>query len=622
MIKPKVKRYMKTINKIITLLIFSVTFFSCSRDFDAPPLNEPQYEGEGNISIAELKEKYAEVKDAQLIEFDYVLRATVTANDKSGNIFKQIYVEDKTGGINIGLDQNSMYTTFAVGQELFIELHGLYMVEYGDELQIAYKGTTANRIPWETAQTHLFLNGWPTQKVEPTVLTLDQLSDKHVNTFVRVNDIYFQNGGKNTFAKEEGYGEEFIKDAKGNSIMVRTSSYANFSNQILPEGYGDIQGILGRFNGNWQFIIRDVETDLISFGKEGPTPGPGGEEVYFKETFDSGDAGGRPKIADYTGYDNKEVTYSDASGRADVRALSGNAHVWLPANSEATLKIEGINTTGGENLVLSYDIAANLYEAGEATDLNVVVVSVEGKERPIESIPVSKDAGDGNKFRTITLKDIPAKENLTIEFKSTSGNDKGMRIDNITIQKNDGTIIITPETPGGVEPDPDPEPTPGEDLFYEGFTKLKAGSTPNQISDFAAEYKQYADGVTGAIEYEVSYQSGMLRCTSKIDGHIWFGANHDNHFKIKNVDTSAGKNLILTFKLAANGVQDLSALKVKVNGEVRTLPSTDAKENNAFTDFTLENIPAVKSLELEFSVKGDENKAGIRLDDITISEKK
>ena len=622
MIKPKVKRYMKTINKIITLLIFSVTFFSCSRDFDAPPLNEPQYEGEGNISIAELKEKYAEVKDAQLIEFDYVLQATVTANDKSGNIFKQIYVEDKTGGINIGLDQNSMYTTFAVGQELFIELHGLYMVEYGDELQIAYKGTTANRIPWETAQTHLFLNGWPTQKVEPTVLTLDQLSDKHVNTFVRVNDIYFQNGGKNTFAKEEGYGEEFIKDAKGNSIMVRTSSYANFSNQILPEGYGDIQGILGRFNGNWQFIIRDVETDLISFGKEGPTPGPGGEEVYFKETFDSGDAGGRPKIADYTGYDNKEVTYSDASGRADVRALSGNAHVWLPANSEATLKIEGINTTGGENLVLSYDIAANLYEAGEATDLNVVVVSVEGKERPIESIPVSKDAGDGNKFRTITLKDIPAKENLTIEFKSTSGNDKGMRIDNITIQKNDGTIIITPETPGGVEPDPDPEPTPGEDLFYEGFTKLKAGSTPNQISDFAAEYKQYADGVTGAIEYEVSYQSGMLRCTSKIDGHIWFGANHDNHFKIKNVDTSAGKNLILTFKLAANGVQDLSALKVKVNGEVRTLPSTDAKENNAFTDFTLENIPAVKSLELEFSVKGDENKAGIRLDDITISEKK
>lgn len=114
----------------------------------------------------------------------------------------------------------------------------------------------------------------------------------------------------------------------------------------------------------------------------------------------------------------------------------------------------------------------------------------------------------------------------------------------------------------------------------------------------------------------------MLRNTSKIDGHIWYGAGHDNYFKIKNIDTSAGKDLILTFKLAANGVQDLSAIKVKINGEVRTLPSTQAEDKNAFTDFTLENIPAVKSLELEFSVKGDDNKAGIRLDDIRISEKK
>lgn len=612
---------MKTINKIITLLIFSIIFFSCSRDFDAPPLLEPQYEGEPNITIAELKERYAKGDETQLIEYDYVLQATVTGNDKSGNIYKQIYVEDKTGGINIGLDQNSMFTTFAVGQEVFIELHGLYMVKYGGEFQIAYKGTQANRIPWEIAKTHIFLNGWPTKEVNPTVLTIDQLSDKHVNTFVRINDVYFQNGGKNTFAKEEGYGEEFIKDAKGNSIMVRSSSYANFSNKILPEGYGDIQGILGRFNGTWQFLIREVETDLIDFGKEGPTPEPSGD-AFFKETFDSGDAGARPKIAEYTGYDNKDVTYSDASGRADIRALSGNAHVWLPANSEASLKIEGINTAGGENLVLSYDIAANLYEDGEATDLNVIVAVVDGQDRQIESIPVSKDAGDGNKFRTITLKDIPAKENLTIEFKSTSGNDKGMRIDNITIQKNDGTIIITPETPGGVEPDPDPEPTPGEDLFYEGFTKLKPGSPSTKVEDFAVEYKEYADGVTGVIEYEVSFKSGMLRNTSKIDGHIWFGAGHDNHFKIKNIDTSAGKDLILTFKLAANGPQDLSAIKVKINEDVRTLPSTQAGENNAFTDFTLENIPAVSNLELEFSVKGGDNTAGIRLDDIRISEKK
>ncbi len=634
MIKPKVKRYMKTINKIITLLIFSVIFFSCSRDYDAPPLSEPQYEGEANITIAELKEKYAKGGETQLIEYDYVLKATITGNDKSGNIYKQIYVEDKTGGINIGLDQNSMYTTFAVGQEIFIELHGLYMVEYGDELQIAYKGTQANRIPWETAKNHLFLNGWPTQKVEPTVLTLDQLSDEHVNTFVRINDVYFQNGGKNSFFMPDekdpnkSAHEELIKDVKGKTLMVRTSSYANFSKDILPKGYGDIQGILGRFRGSWQFIIREVETDLIDFGKEGPAE-PGGE-VYFTETFDLGDAGARPKIEEYKEYDNKDVRYTDPSGKASIRTISGTTnHVWLPANSEASLKIEGINTAGGENLVLSYELAASLYDAGKATDLNVVVVSVDGKERPIESIPVSNEAGDNNKFRTITLKDIPAKENLTIEFKSTSGNTEGMRLDNITIQKNDGTIVITPEKPGGVEPEPDPEPKPVGILFEETFgMPAYADGAEIVVNNFSSEYRKYVDNKNDPIVYSVSEGNKVLRHTKTLDGHIWLASNKDHYVLMEGIDTSKGKNLVLKLDIAANvfsegETQDFNAVYVEVNGAKKNLPSkiaTGKGDFNKYFTFEIKDIPAVSNLSLKIGALGSDNKKGLRLDNVIIAE--
>ena len=38
--------------------------------------------------------------------------------------------------------------------------------------------------------------------------------------------------------------------------------------------------------------------------------------------------------------------------------------------------------------------------------------------------------------------------------------------------------------------------------------------------------------------------------------------------------------------------------------------------------YLLSKLRLMVSLELEFSVKGDDNKAGIRLDDIRISEKK
>ena len=635
MIKPKVQRYMKTMNKILTLLIMSLAFFSCSRDFDAPPLSKPHYEGDANITIAELKEKYKEVTrdNPEEIVFDYVIKAKVTANDKSGNIFKNIYIEDETGALTMGLDQNSLYTILGVGQEVFIELHGLYMVSYGGELQVAYKGTTANRIPWEIATKHLFPNDWPTKEVVPAVVTMDQLGDKHVNTLVRIHNVYFQNGGKNTFAPDEGYGEEYIKDAKGNSMLVRSSSFANFAKDLLPEGNGTIQGVLGRFNGNWQLVIRDRD-DLIEFGGETPEPEPEpSTDTYYKETFGSvKPAEKNPKIADYKDWDDQTVKYSDPTGNADVRNVSFLSayqnHVWLAANKESSLVIEGINTEGGKDVVLSYDVAANLYNEGESTDLSALYVVIDGKERKIESKPVSKENGDDGKFYTITLDKVPAKKDLKVEFKVDVAKMKqGLRLDNLVIQEKDDTITITPEKPGEIDPDPenpgevdpDPEPTPTGTIFYEGFTKLKASTPGTQVKDFASEYKQYADGAASPIEYEISYQTGTLRSTGKIDGHIWFGAGHTNWFKLKNIDTSGGKKLVLSFALAANGAQDLSVIKVKLNGDERSLPSTPALDSNAFTTFTLDNVPAVKSLEIEFSVEGEDNKAGIRLDDIAIA---
>ena len=38
------------------------------------------------------------------------MKAVITANDESGNIFKKIYLQDETGAIEMEVDQNSVYT--------------------------------------------------------------------------------------------------------------------------------------------------------------------------------------------------------------------------------------------------------------------------------------------------------------------------------------------------------------------------------------------------------------------------------------------------------------------------------------------------------------------------------
>lgn len=47
---------MKLFNRISLLLISSLVFAACERDYDAPPLNEPKYDGPAaNTTIEELR---------------------------------------------------------------------------------------------------------------------------------------------------------------------------------------------------------------------------------------------------------------------------------------------------------------------------------------------------------------------------------------------------------------------------------------------------------------------------------------------------------------------------------------------------------------------------------------
>ncbi len=455
---------MNTLRKIVYLILISLAIVSCTRDYDAPPLSEPQYDGKANITIANLKKQFpsSDRDNPTLIDVDYIVRGYVTSNDAEGNVFKQLYIDDGTAGINIGVDQNSLYSIYRPGQEIFIELHGLYIVNYGGELQIGNKGSQANRINWETFSRVTHLNKWPDKsKIEPIEVTLDEINasdvdpEKYVNRLVRFNNIAFANGGKGLFySGSENYKSEIIKDAKGNTIDLRTSSYATFAKDTLPKGKGSITALLGRYNGSWQLTLRSLE-DVFEKNDEilaPDKPDPSGETV-FSETF--GKAGGNIKIADYKEFDAKSpVSYSDASSNADIRAIGvykDGAFAWLPANKEAYLTIKGINTAGKNNLVLTYTLAANFFDREnpdkEITgNLNVVTVKCDGKVLPVPDKVIARSKGDDNKQYTVTLKDIPAKENIEIEFFSSegTGNTFGMRLDNIKIQTGDGTVVIEP----------------------------------------------------------------------------------------------------------------------------------------------------------------------------------
>lgn len=436
---------MKLLRNISLPLIASLALFACERDYDAPLLTEPEYTGPAaNITISELRtQNAAATQDVPIIiTQDQVLKAVITGNDESGNIFKKIYLQDETGAIEMEVDQSSVYNYYPVGQTVYVDLNGLSISVYGDEQQLGHPEGYLYRTPWEDFEKHVSKDGWANpENAKPVVIddisTINAAPDNYKFKLVQFTGVTFQNGGKGIFAPEDGYGEENITDSHGNTIMIRTSNYASFAGNKLPEGKGNVTGILGRFRGTWQLTLRtanDVSDFTGSNEEEGGNEDgetPSGETVLFQESFGTPEKSGNywPKIAEYTGFDNPGF-FEDESGKADVRIGSAYpANVWFPKGSDINLKVKGINGQGATKATLKYQVGCNVYNSGETQDLNTLKIKCNGTELPLSSKVVSGENQEGNKPFEFEIKDINISNNTTLEFYTTAAdNTYGLRL--------------------------------------------------------------------------------------------------------------------------------------------------------------------------------------------------
>ena len=95
------------------------------------------------ITIADLAKKFKEAGTAAGIT-DYNIwgwtvsqelwvKGRITTTDRSGNFYKSFYIQDsETGpGIEVKIGKNSLYNEYKLGQEVYINLDGLCVGEYG-----------------------------------------------------------------------------------------------------------------------------------------------------------------------------------------------------------------------------------------------------------------------------------------------------------------------------------------------------------------------------------------------------------------------------------------------------------------------------------------------------------
>lgn len=293
---------MKTMKYLKLALLALVAVFattSCMDDDWKDPNSETSPYGNNSIqetnvvSIAELKNTYGpkqkdEINDTVRIADGTQIKGIVTGNDIEGNIYSQISIQDESDkpGIIISVAQGGLSGQLQIGQEVLINVGGLYYGTYRSQPQlgVAYHDSSKDqnypsrisRADWQNRfkvigkpdaskiKVKVFSTNPDTSKGELNVADLldADVAYKYAGCLVTLKGVEFAMGdGKTTLAPEDegktlGYGvTRYFKgyDKTNKQIGIRTSCYADFAANLVPQGVVDVTGVLSCYKSSAKY---------------------------------------------------------------------------------------------------------------------------------------------------------------------------------------------------------------------------------------------------------------------------------------------------------------------------------------------------------------------------------
>jgi hypothetical protein len=258
-------------NKLITLLVLSSSLMlGCNKKFDEPPApTDPNITV--TTTIKDLKAMHTVSGAYDDITTDIVISGIVVADDRSGNLYKNLYIQDATGAINVLLDANNLYATYPVGRKVFIKCKGLVLSDYNRMIQLGIRsvvnGTTSQEAIPSTLIRNYVIGGSIGNAVTPKAVSIGALTtnmqDENLGTLIRL-DNYEVNAGDtsktwaDTSASKNSANIGVNNCARDGAVIIRTSGFANFAGQKPKKGNGTLLAIYTVFGNTKQLLLRDT----------------------------------------------------------------------------------------------------------------------------------------------------------------------------------------------------------------------------------------------------------------------------------------------------------------------------------------------------------------------------
>ena len=383
-------------------------------------------------TVAEVKQLYTSTTARfDKITGNFYVKAKVTANDETGNLYKYIYVEDATGGIRVNINKTNLYQDprFKVGKNLIIKLKDLYVGKYNGEFQLGQpNGLDIGQVAEADVYNFFYDSNEAVTTVTVTEKTIANLTADDVGRWVKIKGLQFIDSdlGK-TYADGTATTNRTLVDCSGNSIILRTNGRGNFGGAQLDEGKGDVYAILSIFNGTYQlWIPKQVNADLDGTRCDGSKP----SEIIYWDAFDIGLRNW--STANISG--DQVWTISTTSGNNYAKMTgyaSGNF-----ANEDWLISPE-LNLSGYKSAYVNLDSDYNF--AGDKLE-TYITTNYTGDVKTTTwtaiNIPLDQTSGWGFfKSGNVSLNDyLGQKVRIAFKYKSTTTSASTWEIDNFKVK--------------------------------------------------------------------------------------------------------------------------------------------------------------------------------------------
>ena len=238
---------------------------ACNKKFDEPPVYiAPDITPD--LTISELKAMHSYGRFEQ-ITADNIIGGIVIADDRSGQFYKTIVIQDETAGISIKLDGYDLYTSYPVGRKVYIKVKDLFLgdnnklIELGGGVDNSGFSPRLDDIPSAMIDEHL-IKGSVGNEITPRLIKVEELDNyTHQNTLIQLSNYEFAGADTaKTFAKPDLSSSAVnftLQSCDGKPIILRNSSYADFAGYSVPNGSGDITAVFTIYGSTQQLYIRD-----------------------------------------------------------------------------------------------------------------------------------------------------------------------------------------------------------------------------------------------------------------------------------------------------------------------------------------------------------------------------